>query len=109
MLASLALAALLVAGDVPLHTLQGHPHPDGGGRDSISLYESAPARCVALRPDARRATYTYRAQVAARPELSGTTVEGCYVVERGAVLMIFEDGDLMAVPLQAFARPTGWM
>ncbi len=94
--------AVAAAGDAPLYTLQAEPHADGGGTDALALYAGTTDDCLGVHADARRATFTYRARVGQRPALSGTVVEGCYVIVQGVVLMVFADGDRIALPLQAF-------
>lgn len=91
----------------PLYSLAGPPSPDGGGRDAVNLWAETNDLCTGLHKDAKRATYHYRERVSARPELSGTVVEGCYLITPDQlVLMVFKDGDQGAVPLSRFTHPT---
>jgi hypothetical protein len=103
----LLFASALLAQEAPTHTLAGAEHPDGGGKDVIRLFAATTATCKALHKDAGRATYTYRDRVASAPQLSGSVIEGCYVLNGPLVYMIFEDGDRAAVPLARFTGPGG--
>lgn len=83
----------------PLYTLWFPEMVRGDGQDRIELYESAVAECG---PGAKRAAYVFRPIVRAKPEMSGKTVEGCYIIRGETVYMIFIDGDSGDLPLQAF-------
>lgn len=108
LLAALLSLLLVACASVtkPLYSLAGPPSPDGGGRDVVNLWAETNEFCTGLHKDAKRATYHYRERVSGRPELSGTVVEGCYLITPDQiVLMVFKDGDQGAVPLSRFVNP----
>lgn len=99
-------ACVSIGPPAPLYVLS-FVHPDGGGTDRVELYAATGEFCQSLGvADGKRVTYVYRERVRGKPEVSGTTVEGCYkiVPHDGAefVAMAFADGDSAAIPLQAF-------
>lgn len=107
LLSLLLVACASVAPVKPLYSLAGTPAPDGGGQDVVNLWAQTNEFCTGLHKDAKRATYHYRARVTGKPELSGTIVEGCYLITPDQiVLMVFKDGDQAAVPLLNFTQPT---
>lgn len=105
-LLSLFFVACASVATRPLYSLAGTPAPDGGGQDVVNLWAETNEFCAGLHKDAKRASYHYRARVTGRPELSGTVVEGCYLITPDQiVLMVFKDGDQAAVPLLNFTQP----
>ncbi len=98
------VACATVAPPKPLYTLVGMPAPDGGGHDVVNLWDETNEFCAGLHKDAKRASYHYRPRVSGKPELSGTVVEGCYLITpENLVLMVFKDGDQAVVPLANFS------
>jgi hypothetical protein len=76
-----------------------------GNGDVLRLHTEVGQYCGQVHAQARRATYTYRPHVERHPELSGTVVEGCYIIRDGMVYMVFADNDKPVLPLSEFSKP----